>query len=145
MNFFNFLADEASGTGANNSWIMWVILGVIVVLFVVWMVYSSKKQKKQQQEVQDKINAVKPGNKVKTIGGVCGIVVEVDLEENTFILETGSETTGKCYVKFDKQAIFDTDAVAEVPQPAEEKPAEPEKADGAEPAQPAEEEGEKTE
>ena len=67
------------------------------------------------------INSVKPGNKVKTIGGICGIVVEVDAEENTFVLETGTEQSGKCFIKFDKQAIYQTDAIVEktVAAPAE--------------------------
>lgn len=102
------------------SWVMYVILGAIVVLFVVWMIFSSKKRKKQEQDAQNLINAVGPGNKVKTIGGICGIVVEVDKEENTFILETGSESTGKCFIKFDKQAIYQTDAVVEPEKPASE-------------------------
>lgn len=102
------------------GYVMWIILGAIIVLFIVWMVFSGKKRKKQEQEAQDLINAVGPGNKVKTIGGICGIVVEVDKEENTFILETGSEATGKCYIKFDKQAIYQTDAVVEAKKPAEE-------------------------
>ena len=95
-----------------GNWPMLVILGIIIVVFIVFMVFSGKKRKKQEQEAQNLIDAVGPGNKVKTIGGICGIVVEVDKEENTFILETGSETTGKCYIKFDKQAIYQTDAVA---------------------------------
>ena len=60
------------------------------------------------------LNALKPGNKVKTIGGVCGVVVEV-CDDNTFVLETGTEKSGKSYIKFDKQAIYQTDAVAEKP------------------------------
>lgn len=92
---------------------MLIVLGVIIVVFIVMMVVSGKKRKKQEQEAQDLVNAVGPGNKVKTIGGICGIVVEVDQEENTFILETGSEATGKCYIKFDKQAIYQTDAVVD--------------------------------
>ena len=115
----SYLLDEttaAAGSGKGSGWeqyIMWILVGVIVVGFIVWMVISSKKRKKQEQEAKDLIDAVKPGNKVKTIGGVCGIVVEVNSEENTFVLETGSETVGKSYVKFDKQAIYQTDAVIE--------------------------------
>ena len=113
--------------------LMWVMVGVIFVLLVAWWVYSSKKNKKKEQEAKDLINAVKPGNKVKTIGGVCGIVVEVDDEENTFVLETGSVTAGKSYVKFDRQAIWQTDAVVEkkdkdakpAEEPSEEQAAEP--------------------
>ena len=32
-------------------------------------------------------------------------------EDNTFVLETGSEASGKSYLKFDKQAIYQTDAL----------------------------------
>lgn len=113
----NLLAETEP---ANTGWLIYVVFGVIIVLFVVWMVFSSKKRKKQEQEAQDLINAVGPGNKVKTIGGICGIVVEVDKEENTFILETGSESTGKCYIKFDKQAIYQTDAVVDQAKKSEE-------------------------
>lgn len=106
----------------NSSTIFtYVILGVLVVAIVVMFIFSSRKRKKQEQDAKDLINSVKPGNKVKTIGGICGIVVEVDAEENTFVLETGTEQSGKCFIKFDKQAIYQTDAVVEktVVTPAE--------------------------
>lgn len=98
---------------ASNQIVTYVILGVLVVAIVVMFVLSSRRRKKQEKETQDLMDAVKPGNKVKTIGGVCGIVVEVDPDENTFVLETGSENSGKCFIKFDKQAIYQTDAVVE--------------------------------
>ena len=106
----------------NSSTIFtYVILGVLVVAIVVMFIFSSRKRKKQEQDAKDLINSVKPGNKVKTIGGICGIVVEVDAEENTFVLETGTEQSGKCFIKFDKQAIYQTDAIVEktVAAPAE--------------------------
>lgn len=122
----SLLADETTSTTDPSSIIMLVILAVLIIVVVVFYVLSSKKRKKQEQDAQDLINAVKPGNKVKTIGGICGIVVEVDAEENTFVLETGTETSGKSYIKFDKQAIYQTDAVAEKKEVAEkvEEPAE---------------------
>lgn len=106
-------SNESTTTGSNMDWITWVIFAVFIVIIVVFFVFSSRRNKKKQEEAQQLMDAVKPGNKVKTIGGVCGIVVEVDSEENTFVLETGSETTGKCYMKFDKQAIYQTDAVVD--------------------------------
>lgn len=114
---FTSLLDESN----NSSWIMLAIVAVLIVVIAVFYFLSNKKRKKQEQDAQDLINAVKPGNKVKTIGGICGIVVEVDNEENTFVLETGTELSGKSYIKFDRQAIYQTDAVVEKP---EEKPAE---------------------
>ena len=107
------LADEAQN---NNGWLSYVLIGALVVVLIGSMVIMNRRNKKRQQEAEDLINAVKPGNKVKTIGGVCGIVVEVDPEENTFVLETGSETSGKCYMKFDRQAILQSDAVVEKAQ-----------------------------
>ncbi len=112
-----------------DNWPMIVIIAVMIVAVVLLYVFGSRKRKKQEKDAQDLINAVKPGNKVKTIGGICGIVVEVDNEENTFVLETGTETSGKSYMKFDRQAIYQTDAVVEKPEPAkpeakEETPAE---------------------
>ena len=45
------------------------------------------------------------------------------------ILETGTEASGKSYLKFDKQAVYQTDAVAPKTEKAELPPEEP-KADG---------------
>ncbi len=112
-------------TGGCDGWGSWLMIGILFAIIIVWMVFSRRSQKKHQDEVQNTLNAVGPGNKVKTIGGICGIVVEVNNEDNTFILETGSETTGKCYIKFDKQAIYQTDALTKKPEAnAEETPAE---------------------
>ncbi len=91
----------------------YIILGVLVVAIIVMFVFSSRRRKKQEEDAKSLIDAVKPGNKVKTIGGICGIVVEVDTEENTFVLETGTEQSGKSFIKFDRQAIYQTDAVVE--------------------------------
>ncbi|MCD8309551.1 MAG: preprotein translocase subunit YajC [Clostridia bacterium] len=103
-----------TGLLADSSTILtYVILAVFIVIIIVFFVISSRNNKKKQKEAEELIDAVKPGNKVKTIGGICGIVVEVDKEENTFVLETGTELSGKCYIKFDKQAIYQTDAVVE--------------------------------
>ena len=121
------LSSDTDTTNGGVDWITWVILAVFIVIIVVFFVFTSSRNKKKQEEAQQLMDAVKPGNKVKTIGGVCGIVVEVDSEENTFVLETGSETTGKCYMKFDKQAIYQTDAV--VDKKEEEKGEKPDKKD----------------
>lgn len=110
---------------ASSNWASWVMIGVLVAIIIVFMVYNRKVQAKRQQETQDMLNAIKPGNKVKTIGGICGIVVEVCPEDNTFVLETGTEASGKSYIKFDKQAVYQTDAVAEKPVAQEAKAEEP--------------------
>lgn len=125
-----------------------VLMVVLFGLIIVWMVFSKRSQAKRQQETMDMLNAIKPGNKVKTIGGICGIVVEVCPEDNTFVLETGTENSGKSYIKFDKQAVYQTDAVVEKAAPvapAEEQPAEEVFEETKAEEQPAEEVAENTE
>jgi preprotein translocase subunit YajC len=135
---FNLLT-EASGNGGNNAG-SWIMVGVLFLFLVAFLIYSNYSQKKRQKETIATLNAIKPGNKVKTIGGICGVVVEVCEEDNTIVLETGTEKSGKSYIKFDKQAVYQTDAVAKKPETAEEP-----KAEETPVAEPAETTEEKTE
>ena len=122
---YNLLTEETPTPG--NPWGTYLMLGILVAIMVVFMVLNRRSQKKRQEETMNMLNAIQPGNKVKTIGGICGVVVEVCPEDNTFVLETGTEASGKSYIKFDKQAVYQTDAVAKKEEiaPVEEAPAEP--------------------
>lgn len=122
---FNLL-DSAASTGNGGSSVgTWIMMGVLFLIIIVFMVFNRQTQKKKQQETMNMLDAIKPGNKVKTIGGICGVVVEVCPEDNTFVLETGTEASGKSYLKFDKQAVYQTDAVAKKEEaPVEEAPVE---------------------
>ena len=117
---FNLLTEStgSSSPEAGSPWGTWIIMGVLVLVIVAFMIFNRRNQKKRQEETKSMLDAIKPGNKVKTIGGICGIVVEV-CDDNTFVLETGTEASGKSYLKFDKQAIYQTDAVVEKPAPVE--------------------------
>ena len=115
MNLWKLLADSASDattTTPANPWqqyMIYILLGVILVLLVVWLLFSGRKNKQRQKEYVEQLDAIAPGNKVKTAGGICGIVVEV-CDDNTVIIETGSEQSGKSYIKMDKELIAQTDA-----------------------------------
>ncbi len=122
--------DKTEG-GAGSIIIMGVLILAIIGLFV-WQTISGKKKQKAAQEM---VNTLKIGDRVKTIGGVCGFVAEINDAENTFVLETGTDDK-KSYVKFDKGAIYQTapaqgnavqkkeTAPAVEEKPAEEKPVE---------------------
>ena len=103
------LLENGGGTTQSNPWMMYIVLGVVIVIFVVWMVFSGRKNKQRQKEYTEQLEAIRPGHKVKTAGGICGIVVEV-CDDNTVIIETGSENSGKSYIKMDKELIAQTDA-----------------------------------
>ncbi len=113
MHLLQLLADSATDTtNTANPWqqyMVYILLGVILVLLVVWLLFSGRKNKQRQKEYVEQLDAIAPGNKVKTAGGICGIVVEV-CDDNTVILETGSELSGKSYIKMDKELIAQTDA-----------------------------------
>ena len=79
-------------------------IACLVVAFFIW---SSRSNKKKQKEAKDMLAAMKIGDKVKTIGGVCGYLYEINDEENTIVLETGTAEK-KSYVKFDRAAIYQT-------------------------------------
>ena len=111
---------SADNTPKNDPLTTYLFMGIIIVAFIVMMVVNRRSQKKRQEETNKMLDALKPGNKVKTIGGICGVVVEVCPEDNTFVLETGTEKSGKSYIKFDKQAVYQTDATAEPEKKTEE-------------------------
>ena len=94
---FGYLLAESTGSssGGNSKVFSTIFIVLIVAAFVAMMIFNSRSQKKRQQESQKMLDAIKPGSKVKTIGGICGVVVEVNAEENTFVLETGTEASGK--------------------------------------------------
>ena len=122
--FWNLLTNTSSTAPKQDSTGTIIFFVVMIALIVLFMFWNRKSQKKRQAEIDATLDAIQPGNKVKTIGGICGIVVEVCPEDNTFVLETGTEKSGKSYIKFDKQAVYQTDAVAKKEEPAkEEKPA----------------------
>ena len=78
--------DAASGTtGSSDSteeaakqqgspWTMWIMLALI---FGVMWFFMIRPQKKQQKELQKFRDALKRGDKVVTIGGIYGTVVEI--------------------------------------------------------------------
>lgn len=106
----SLLTDE-NPTEPNKmpSWVMWVVLGVIVVLLFAWFFFSGRKNKQKQKEYVEQLDAIAPGNKVKTAGGICGVVTEV-CDDNTVIIKTGSEDSGYSFVKMEKELIAQTDA-----------------------------------
>lgn len=123
--FYNFL-EEGATTSGNNTLIT-VVFVVIIVAMIGLLIWQTISGKKKQKEAQNMLNQLKIGDRVKTIGGVCGFVVEINDAENTFVLETGTDDN-KSYVKFDKGAIYQTapaqgSAVEAKEEPKAEEPA----------------------
>lgn len=128
MFIWNLLTDGGTGagetttSGGSSGLGTYIIMGVLLLAIIGLFIWQSRTNKKKQKEAQDMVNSLKIGDRVKTIGGICGFVAQINDAENTFVLETGLEEN-KSYVKFDKGAIYQT-APSQgnaVPAPAEEK------------------------
>lgn len=100
----NFLAEEAQTSSPVLTWGLLIVLVVAIIGMFVWQSISGRKK---QKEAQDMVNSLKIGDRIKTIGGVCGFLVEINNEENTIVIETGTADK-KSYIKFDKGAIYQT-------------------------------------
>ena len=96
--------------------------------------YSYFQRKKQEKQMNEKLDSLKVGDKVETIGRIYGTIVAVHDEENAVVLLTGDEQYPS-YVKVDKMAIYRTinEPVAEEPatETAEEETAKEETAENA--------------
>ncbi len=109
---FNLLTGTEGGTSTTNppaqaDWTSYLMIIVLLVAIVGLFIWSNISNKKRQKEAQNMVNSLKVGDRVKTIGGICGFVAEINDKENTFVLRTGLEGN-ECFVKFDKGAIYQT-------------------------------------
>ncbi len=80
-----FTPLQAAAAPAGSSWTMWVMLAMI---FVVMWFFMIRPQRKQQKELQNFRNSLKKGDKVVTIGGIYGTVVEI--KEESVLVEVDS-------------------------------------------------------
>ena len=98
MNFITFLqaAGTAGTTAQGSGWSMWIML--ILIIVVMWF-FMIRPQRKQQKELQKFREGLQKGDKVVTIGGIYGTVVEV--KEKTLLLEVDSNVK----IKVDKNSV----------------------------------------
>ena len=108
-------------TGAENNSGTIIIMIVLIIAIIGLFVWQSITGKKRQQEAQNMVNALKVGDGVKTIGGICGVVAEINNQENTFVLETGTDAN-KSFIKFDKGAIYQTYSKIATEETAKQEP-----------------------
>lgn len=76
----------------------------IILVFVVFIVMMIIPQRKRDKKAKEMLASIKPGSKIKTIGGIYGTVVQV--KEDLVTIETGPE---KCKIVFAKGAISTVD------------------------------------
>ena len=75
---FTILQAAAQQGGGWTTWVM------IALIFVVMWFFMIRPQKKQQKELQNFRDSLAKGDKVVTIGGIFGTIVEV--KEDTVLM-----------------------------------------------------------
>ena len=116
---FTILQAATAAQPQGGGWQMWIMLALI---FVVMWFFMIRPQRKQQKELQAFRDSLKKGDKVVTIGGITGTVV--DVKDNKFVLETGAD---QVRIEFEKWALSTNETAAEAKK-AEAKKAQESKA-----------------
>lgn len=90
-------APAAGNPGATgSSWTMWLML---ILIFVVMWFFMIRPQRKQQKELQKFRDGLQKGDKIVTIGGIYGTVVEV--KDKTLLIEVDNNVK----IRVDKNSV----------------------------------------
>ena len=106
----NFLTNNAQGAGMASSLIM---ILVMVAIFYFMLIRPENKRKKEAEQMR---SAVKNGDKITTIGGIVGTVVNV--KESKIVIETGAD---QVRIELEKWAISSNETATEAAKEEEKK------------------------
>ncbi len=96
MNFWMLSANEAAAQAQGSAWGSLVMMGVIFAIFWFVMIMPQRKQQKQRNVM---LSNLKKGDKVVTIGGINGEIIEFDDEDIKL------RVADKVEIKFTRSAI----------------------------------------
>lgn len=104
-----FLTEEVASTegvvGVGGMSSTLIMLVMMLVVFYFMLIRPENKRKKEAEQMR---SAVKVGDKITTIGGICGTVVSV--KDDKLVLETGAD---QVRIEFAKWAMSTNETAAE--------------------------------
>lgn len=112
-----FLTDATAAAGGMGSTLIMLVLMLAVFYFM--LIRPENKRKKEAEEMR---SAVKVGDKITTIGGICGTVVSI--KDDKLVVETGAD---QVRIELAKWAMSTNETAAEQKK-AEQKKAQEAKA-----------------
>ena len=96
-----------------NPW-QWVLtIGIWVVVIAAAYFLFIRPQKKRQKAEEELRNSIEIGDDITTIGGIVGRVIAVKEDDETVVIETGSDKTR---MRFKKWAIASVDTPEKQPK-----------------------------
>lgn len=94
MNILTFLQTQGGGGS-------WSILLMFALIFVVMWLFMIRPQQKKQKELNAFRDSLKKGDKVVTVGGIYGTVVEIKEGSNQIFIEIDKDVK----IKVDKASL----------------------------------------
>ncbi len=108
---YNFLTDASATDAMGGSTI--IMLLIMVAIFYFMLIRPENKRKKEAEQLR---SGVKTGDRITTIGGITGTVVNV--KEDKFVIETGAD---QVRIEFAKWALSTNETAAEAAAEAAKK------------------------
>ena len=109
---FHFLADTTPNpTGDLLS--LLPMLAACVAIFYFMLIRPENKRKKEAEKMRSEL---KNGDRITTIGGICGVVV--DVKSDKFVIETGAD---QVRIEFAMWALSTNETAAEKAKEAAKK------------------------
>ena len=99
----NFLTTTEAVAGAGMGSTMVMLVAMFAILYFM-MIRPENKRKKEAEQMR---SSVRKGDKITTIGGIVGTVV--DVKENNIVVETSAD---QVRIEFAKWAISSNDTAA---------------------------------
>lgn len=96
MKLMTLLQAAGAQGAAGGRWTMWVML---LLIFVVMWFFMIRPQRKQQKELQKFRDGLQKGDKVVTVGGIFGTVVEI--KEKSVLIEVDKDVK----IRVDKNSL----------------------------------------
>ncbi|MCH5162625.1 MAG: preprotein translocase subunit YajC [Clostridiales bacterium] len=93
---------------AADGVMQWLFVGLLIVLVVVLLVVPMFTNKRRAKQTMDLHNSLIPGDVIKTVGGIIGVIKEirqVSPSEREMVIETGVGDS-KSTMTFDIQALY---------------------------------------
>ena len=105
FNFLETTTDATSTLGGSSTITMLVTLALMIGVFYFLMIRPENKKKKEAENMR---SSLKTGDKITTIGGIVGTVV--DVKDEKFVIETSAD---RVRIEFNKWALSTNETAAE--------------------------------
>ncbi len=121
LQFLEAAAGTTGTTGATPAPGMDITSTIIMLVIMVGVFYFMliRPENKRKKEAEQMRSALKVGDRIVTIGGICGTVVSV--KDDRFVIETGAD---QVRIEFAKWALSTNETATEAAAEAKKKAAE---------------------